>query len=84
MHLKSSRDFPELQIAIPVESNLMNHNPLALDKGGHVQKIMTVCPEPKKVLISPLGWSITGRLLCAAVASALLWLAVAWAIGWLA
>lgn len=45
---------------------------------------MTVCPEPKKVLISPLGWSITGRLLCAAVASALLWLAVAWAIGWLA
>ena len=42
-----------------------------------------ICPEPKKVLVSPLGWSIAGRLLWAVVASALLWLSVAWAIGWL-
>ncbi|MFZ5448643.1 MAG: hypothetical protein ACOZFS_08425 [Thermodesulfobacteriota bacterium] len=44
-------------------------------------KTVTECPEPKKVMISPLGWSIKGRLLWAAAASALLWLAVAWAIG---
>jgi hypothetical protein len=31
--------------------------------------------------VSPLGWSIWGRLLCAAAASALLWLAVVWAVG---
>ncbi|MHB9073030.1 MAG: hypothetical protein ACYC6G_05855 [Desulfobaccales bacterium] len=46
-------------------------------------KAIMACPAPKKVLISPLGWSITGRLLWAASASALLWLSVAWAIGWL-
>jgi hypothetical protein len=34
--------------------------------------------------VSPLGWSISSRLLAAAAASTLLWLAVAWAIGWLA
>jgi hypothetical protein len=33
--------------------------------------------------VSPLGWSIGSRLLCAGAASALLWLAVAWAVGWL-
>jgi hypothetical protein len=33
--------------------------------------------------VSPLGWSIWGRLLCAGAATALLWLAVAWAVGWL-
>ena len=33
--------------------------------------------------VSPLGWSIGGRLLCAGAASALLWLAVAWAVSWL-
>jgi hypothetical protein len=31
--------------------------------------------------ISPLGWSIATRLLFAAAAAALLWLAVAWALG---
>ncbi len=41
------------------------------------------CPDPKKVLFSPLDWGIPVRLLCAAVATVLLWLAVAWAIGWL-
>jgi hypothetical protein len=33
--------------------------------------------------VSPLGWSIWGRLLCAGAAIALLWLTVAWAVGWL-
>ncbi|MCX5893136.1 MAG: hypothetical protein NTW80_09230 [Deltaproteobacteria bacterium] len=40
-------------------------------------------PHVGPVPVSPLGWSIRGRLLCALLASALLWLAVAWAIGWL-
>lgn len=39
---------------------------------------LTLGPAP----VSPLGWSIAGRLLCAAVAAALLWLAVVWALGW--
>ena len=52
-------------------------------KADHHQKIMLECPEPGKVFTSPLGWSIGGRLLCAGAASALLWLAVAWAVGWL-
>ncbi len=34
--------------------------------------------------VSPLGWSIKGRLCAVAAALALLWLAVAWALGWLA
>ncbi len=33
---------------------------------------------------SPLGWSIKGRLCAAAAALIFLWLAVAWALGWLA
>jgi hypothetical protein len=44
---------------------------------------LPVCAEPGKAVLSPLGWSIKGRLICAAAAAALLWLAVAWAIGWL-
>jgi len=40
-----------------------------------------LAPDP--VPVSPLGWSIGGRMLCAGAASALLWLAVAWAVGWL-
>ena len=44
---------------------------------------MPACPEPKKVFVSPLGWSIKGRLIFAAAGSVLLWLAVAWAVGWL-
>ncbi len=69
----------------------MNDNHGHLDKGDHLRKIMTECPELEKVVelpvvagpVSPLGWSIRGRLICGAVASALLWLSVAWAIGWL-
>jgi hypothetical protein len=48
-----------------------------------LQRTLPECPEPGKVLASPLGWSIKGRLLGAAAASALLWLAVVWALGWL-
>ncbi len=40
-------------------------------------------PRRQSMPLSPLGWSIAGRLLLAVAASALLWLAVAWAIGWL-
>lgn len=69
----------------------MNDDHGHLDKGGHLQKNMTACPALDKVLepasaavpLSPLGWSIRGRLICAAIASALLWLSVAWAMGWL-
>ena len=32
-------------------------------------------------LLSPLGWSVGIRLLFAGAASALVWLAVAWALG---
>ncbi len=62
----------------------MNDHPGHLDNHDHVQKTMTACPAPKKVGGSPLGWSITGRLIFAAAGSAFLWLAVAWAVGWLA
>lgn len=52
-----------------------------LDKAGHLQGALPECP--KEAVLSPLGWSIAGRLICAGAASAFLWLAVAWAIGWL-
>lgn len=54
-----------------------------LAKPDHLPQASPVCPEPGKAVVSPLGWSIKGRLLCAAAAAALLWLSVAWAIGWL-
>jgi hypothetical protein len=53
------------------------------DLAGPLPNILPACPNPEKIVVSPLGWSIKGRLLCAAGASALLWLSVAWAIGWL-
>jgi hypothetical protein len=61
----------------------MNDHHGHFEKVDQVQKIMTECPEPKKALVSPLGWSIKGRLIWVAVAAALLWLSIAWAIGWL-
>jgi hypothetical protein len=61
----------------------MNDHPGRFGKIDHLPQIMTACPEPKKVFVSPLGWSIKGRLIFAAAASALLWLSVAWAVGWL-
>ena len=54
-----------------------------LAKPDYLPKALAECPEPGKVFASPLGWSIKGRLLCAAAAAVLLWLSVAWAIGWL-
>jgi hypothetical protein len=56
-----------------------------------LHETMTKCPEPGKFVgftgkngpVSPLGWSILGRLMWAALAAVLLWLSVAWAIGWL-
>jgi hypothetical protein len=60
------------------------------DNRQQVQKVMgssmaakSAEPSGEKAPISPLGWSIGSRLLCALAASALLWLAVAWAMGWL-
>ena len=40
-------------------------------------------PKAWADLASPLGWSIKVRLIYAAAAIALLWLSLAWAIGWL-
>jgi hypothetical protein len=34
-------------------------------------------------LLSPLGWSVGIRLIFAGTAVALVWLVVAWALGWL-
>lgn len=64
----------------------MNDNHSHLDESDHLENILPVCPDPGKVLgfkLSPLGWGINVRLVVVAVASALLWLAVAWALGWL-
>jgi len=61
----------------------MHDNHGHLDKDGHLQPTLPECLEPDKVSVSPLGWSIKGRLCCAAAASALLWLSVVWALGWL-
>ena len=52
-------------------------------KPGHLPEPLPACPKPGKAFASPLGWSIKGRLLCVAAAAVLLWLSVAWAIGWL-
>jgi hypothetical protein len=61
---------------------LKNHHS-HFDKDDYMQNAMVACPESKKAVVSPLGWSINGRLMWAAVASVLLWLSVAWAVGWL-
>jgi hypothetical protein len=54
-----------------------------LEMSTHLEQVLPECPEPEKALVSPLGWSAKGRLLCAAAAAGLLWLSVAWALGWL-
>ncbi len=51
--------------------------------GGNSRVVEPVEPAAVPAPVSPLGWSIGGRLLCAGAAAALLWLAVAWAVGWL-
>ncbi len=51
--------------------------------GEQLTKTAPHSREAAKFLVSPLGWSITGRLLVVAAAALFLWLAVAWAIGWL-
>jgi hypothetical protein len=65
-------------VLVPEAGPMNDHT---LIKDDQVQNTLTECPVPKKIFISPLGWSIKGRLLWAALATALLWLAVAWAIG---
>ncbi len=61
----------------------MNNKHTSLDKSEHLKKILPECPKHEQVLASPLGWSIKVRLIYAAAAIALLWLSLAWAIGWL-
>ncbi len=59
----------------------MNDYHKQFDATDHMHNHLPECLAPKKRPISPLGWSIAGRLIWAAAASALLWLSVAWAIG---
>jgi hypothetical protein len=61
----------------------MNDNHAHLDQAEPLPQALPACPKPGQAFASPLGWSIKGRLLCVAAAAALLWLSVAWAIGWL-
>ncbi len=60
----------------------MNHNHGSFLRSEPLEKELPECPEPGKAA-SPLGWSIKVRLLYAAAAATFLWLAVAWALGWL-
>ena len=60
---------------------MMNDHPGHSHHADQGQIILPKCPTPKTVGGSPLGWSIKGRLLWAALATALLWLSVAWAMG---
>lgn len=60
--------------SVPLQKTLLNH----------AKAEESVAPAAPEAPFSPLGWSIFSRLLAAAVASGLLWLAVAWALGWLA
>ncbi len=61
----------------------MNNNHAHLNQAKPLPQALPVCREPGKAVLSPLGWSIKGRLICVAAAAVLLWLSVAWAIGWL-
>ena len=45
----------------------MNDNRGHLNPGAQVEQTLLECPAPGRI-ISPLGWSIKGRLLCAAAA----------------
>ncbi len=60
---------------------MMNDHPGHSHHNEQVEKFLPICPKPKAMGPSPLGWSIKGRLLWAAAATALLWLSVAWAMG---
>ncbi len=60
----------------------MNDNLGQLNLDANVEQTLPECSGPGRI-ISPLGWSVKGRLLCAAAAATFLWVAVAWANGWL-
>ncbi len=64
-------------------SHQQHHNVTQLHKVLKPPGAGEVAVDREKTPISPLGWGIGARLLCALAVSALLWLAVAWAIGWL-
>lgn len=61
------------------------------DKGESLESVITKSSTAEEQVeltvaaapLSPLGWTIGARLLSAVAAAAFLWLAVAWAIGWL-
>jgi len=61
----------------------MHDNHGQLHQAEPLPQALPECPKPGEIRLSPLGWSIKGRLLCVAAAAVLLWLGVAWAIGWL-
>jgi hypothetical protein len=63
----------QINQSVPLQKTLLNHSRVE-ESGTH--------PAPHEP-ISPLGWSIFARLLAAAVAAGLLWLAVAWSLAWL-
>ena len=67
----------------PEFGTTMNDNHGHLDKDAHLPRPCRNARSPGRSCASPLGWSIKGRLLGAAAASVLLWLAVVWALGWL-
>ena len=66
--------------------NHAHHN----EEGDPLPEVVTTAATPEELLVrggaagplSPLGWNIWARLGCTAAALGLLWLAVAWAIGW--
>ncbi len=50
-----------------------------MTKGSPLKKNVSA----NKHLLSPLGWSVGIRLVFAGTAVSLVWLVVAWALGWL-
>ena len=81
MHGKTSNLLESNSVVSDLGSAMTdNHDRLKLETP--LEQTLSACPDPG-ICISPLGWSIKGRLLAAAAAAALLWLAVAWALGWL-
>jgi hypothetical protein len=54
-----------------------------LAKPDHFPKALPECLKPGEIVLSPLGWSIKGRLIWVFAVSVFLWLSVAWALGWL-
>lgn len=59
-----------------------NASALAIIKTANQEKNMKKTAADKDRFLSPLGWSAGARLIWAAGAAMLIWLSVAWALGW--